>query len=494
MLLPADRLLEILRGEIAGLDIPASAANDVSAAQSVAVTLALLLRRERVGARGVHLQMTRLADVVRDLRSTTMLIDGADERLGNVGKMLEEGQGLQDLHALEGHWHQCLFELEQALIAVRQSGLNCSLQDQIVETVSTWEINDLTQQFDSNDLKNNGTTHPIGELALRDYLRERFADDALELTSFQCLPGGFGKQTYLFDVESTKLSGSYVMRRDFPVPLIDNDCHRIDNEYEVIKAVRARGFPAPDAIWLDTTHPLLPGGDFIVMRRSPGIAGGTVISAKGEVPDDLAEILASILAHLHSLPPMEELSTLTDSINARRWSMPLRQCVREYLEAWPELLRTTPHLPSPALTGLLGWLLDHMPEMEGDPVLLHGDIGFHNFLFDDGKLTAVLDWEFAHLGDPAEELASVRNNVGPSLDWKKFIRKYLDEGGVEVNPERVHFFEVWGHVRNAISAIVSARTFLDRHQDDLKFVLTPHNYLPYFIRSAQALIQRGPID
>ena len=39
-------------------------------------------------------------------------------------------------------------------------------------------------------------------------------------------------------------------------------------------------------------------------------------------------------------------------------------------------------------------------------VLVHGDFGPQNMLFgDDGRLTGVVDWEFAHLGEPIEDLA-----------------------------------------------------------------------------------------
>jgi aminoglycoside phosphotransferase len=43
----------------------------------------------------------------------------------------------------------------------------------------------------------------------------------------------------------------------------------------------------------------------------------------------------------------------------------------------------------------------------GGDVLVHGDFGPNNVLLDPGtfEITAVVDWEFAHLGDPVEDLA-----------------------------------------------------------------------------------------
>jgi len=62
-----------------------------------------------------------------------------------------------------------------------------------------------------------------------------------------------------------------------------------------------------------------------------------------------------------------------------------------------EALAALQRPPHPAVSGL-----------DGDgPVLVHGDYGPQNLLVDPdaGRVTGVLDWEFAHRGDPIEDLA-----------------------------------------------------------------------------------------
>lgn len=44
--------------------------------------------------------------------------------------------------------------------------------------------------------------------------------------------------------------------------------------------------------------------------------------------------------------------------------------------------------------------------------LVHGDLGGANLRFVDGRLVGVLDWDEAHLGDPAADLASIAVTVG----------------------------------------------------------------------------------
>jgi prepilin-type processing-associated H-X9-DG protein len=65
------------------------------------------------------------------------------------------------------------------------------------------------------------------------------------------------------------------------------------------------------------------------------------------------------------------------------------------------------------------WLDKHPPTPPDAPLLVHGDAGPGNFLFADGHLTALLDWELAHPGDPTEDLAwfSMRSAMGPVPDF-----------------------------------------------------------------------------
>jgi len=64
--------------------------------------------------------------------------------------------------------------------------------------------------------------------------------------------------------------------------------------------------------------------------------------------------------------------------------------------------------------GLLGSLagrlqslaVDAVPGLPGDgSVIVHGDFGPQNVLIDGGEVSALLDWEFAHVGEPVEDPA-----------------------------------------------------------------------------------------
>lgn len=55
------------------------------------------------------------------------------------------------------------------------------------------------------------------------------------------------------------------------------------------------------------------------------------------------------------------------------------------------------------------------PEWSGAPVWVHGDLMPANLLLSDGRLTGVLDWGGAGIGDPAIDLAVAWNTLSASV-------------------------------------------------------------------------------
>ena len=109
-------------------------------------------------------------------------------------------------------------------------------------------------------------------------------------------------------------------------------------------------------------------------------------------------------------------------------------------------------------------------------------------IIDKENVSAVLDWEFTHIGDPAEDLGYIRNTISNPTDWERFIDIYSQNGGQSVDSERIRFFQIWGHVRNAaISAIILSKFASGMVRDIQLAELT--KFLPRFIRSAYDLIE-----
>lgn len=492
MFLSANRLLDALVPAIAALQGSDGAGGNASNLQGIVTALGLLGARERGGAGAVQVQLRDLA--ARLERWAGWLPASSDLRreLDTVRSDAVRASGEKALSMVESDWRSLLRRIETIAGRLHASpDVDAATASRLVTELAEWEARDLAGQLGGTMLP-AAADDAIDPPRLTAYLRDRFGDPDITVTTFRALPGGFGKQTILFGAKGRDIDGDFVIRRDMPGMFPDTDCHHVHREFRMIRAAHARGFPAPQAVWVDTEHRLLPGGDFLVMRRAPGVAGGSVSEAGTAIPADLARTLAQILAKLHALPPMPELADLSDTVRADLWDVPLETCVRRYLEGWRRQFELEPHLPSPATAALFDWLIANIPAAPGKPVLLHGDMGFHNFLFDEGRLTAVLDWEFAHLGDPCEDLAYARNTLGSALDWPSFLAAYREAGGAPVDSRRLHFFQVWGHLRNAAASNLVTAKFANGTVHELKMVLLPHFNVPMFLREAQRLIERGP--
>ncbi len=491
MLFPADQMLKSIRREVNQLHSTVGDAMEGSSHQALNIALRLLQAREAGGLKALAAQRQKLADCFEKIGASLPAGHALNAGISSLRARFGAAQPITSVEAAEAAWRGIGMQAQDLAGQIAGAAdIESRIRDSVKDVLVAWEIADLQAQL-GDAAATTLEDVEITQERWAAYLRDRYNEPDLQVTLFKSLAGGFGKQTYLFDVQGKGLDGSYVIRRDLVVTLFDNDCHRIENEYELIRAAFAKGFPAPDALWLDTEHKLLPGGHFIVMRRAPGAAGGSVFAGRTALPQHLVEVLAGIMARLHTLPPLLELGALTESISPELWTLPLNEVVRRYLLSWRELFLREAHLPSPAMMSLFGWLLDHIPESAGTPSLLHGDIGFHNFLLDGTTLTAVVDWEFGHIGDAAEDLAYVRNTLGAQIDWDAFLAAYHAAGGPEVSAERLHFFQIWGHLRNACASnLVSAKLYAGQ-VDDLKGIVLPHLYIPQFMQAAQALITQA---
>lgn len=369
--------------------------------------------------------------------------------------------------------------------------LNAESRRKAVRAIAQWETGDRQSITRTPGQDGAASDTSLDATRFEAYLRDRFGEPDMRVTDFRPLAGGFGKETILLTVSGRALDGPIVIRRDPIVATVDNDCHRVALEYPVIRAAFERGFPAPEALWVDTEHRLLPGADFLVMRMSPGRTGGNVFRSTEALSDSLMEVLGRGVGALHALPPLVELDNLTNSIRADLWDQPIGPVTRRYIEDWRSYFLANSHNPSPALMALYDWVLDNVPDAPGRPVLVHGDIGFHNMLIDEGRLSALVDWEFAHIGDPAEDMGSIRNVMSEAV-WPDIVRHYIAAGGSEIAPDRLHFFRIWQHVRNASASNLAMGKFQSGEIPDLKLAYTGHYHFPLFIRAAWDLIEAGP--
>lgn len=325
--------------------------------------------------------------------------------------------------------------------------------------------------------------------SLQRYMRDKLGDPGASVENLIVLPGGFGKETSLFSVRSQGFNGDLVMRRDLPVPILEGlDCHAVKQEFPLLKAIYARDFPVAEPLWFESGCAAIPGADFIVVRKAAGDVLGNAMGGRDQVAANLRQELATTTARIHALPALKELGEDNPALGSSLWQKTAQECTAIYVKYWYDYYLDTPHMPLPALHNLFNWLLANVPASDAAPTLVHGDIGFHNLLIADGRLSSVLDWEFAHIGDPAEDIGYIKSGVGNQLDWPKFLAEYAQAGGTIPDPRRVLYYEIWAHVRNAASSASVMDLFESGRLPFIRYGILPYRYVPHFIARAEALI------
>jgi aminoglycoside phosphotransferase (APT) family kinase protein len=155
----------------------------------------------------------------------------------------------------------------------------------------------------------------------------------------------------------------------------------------LLEAAARAGVPVPQVVAHGRDDPVL-GPAWTVVEALSGTTDPKRILAGEDVPGgaELIEQIAAALAAVHSVP--------ADSALAPEVADPLA-LLREMHDSLGE--------PHPTFE-LAFRRLETARPAAGPRALVHGDFRMGNLMVAPQGLTGVLDWELAHLGDPAEDL------------------------------------------------------------------------------------------
>ena len=92
----------------------------------------------------------------------------------------------------------------------------------------------------------------------------------------------------------------------------------------------------------------------------------------------------------------------------------------------------------------LNWLEANIPANMPAPVIVHGDAGPGNFLYDGDRVTALLDWELVHYGDPMADLAmlAIRMLFQGFVPLPQAFAAYEAAGGHKVDLPRLIYWRL----------------------------------------------------
>lgn len=304
------------------------------------------------------------------------------------------------------------------------------------------------------------------------YLRSRFADaPAIEAVKVTPIPGGRSKGTTLVTLAGhPSLPRDVVLRQDLSAEVGGLS---VTYEFPVQDVLWKAGLPIPQPLWLEANENGL-GGPFSAFAKAPGAPGGTLF--KMDAPAAAARDAAKFFGRLHSIDV--DATGLRDRLIWGRSPAPVRDMLDFYYAKW----KASEVEPSALIEASFLWLYDHLDAIDPKSVLVHGDSSYHNMLIHEGRLSVVLDWEFAHAGDPAEDLLGSEHFTTQVLPWPEFIKIYREHGGGEITRARFQFFALWRSLRFAIATAAAGHVFATGANRDLRVAAIGYNSFPRLLQ------------
>jgi aminoglycoside phosphotransferase (APT) family kinase protein len=265
------------------------------------------------------------------------------------------------------------------------------------------------------------------------------------------LAGGASKEAWAVDV-----GGRRLLVRRAGVGVIHRDTLTLEQEFRVLEAAHAAGVKVPAPVeYLGE----LDGREAFVMERVEGETIGRRIVR--DPPPALDEQMAEELARIHAIPPLDFL--------------PRGDVVARFLAELDSVGE-----PHPALEYGLAWVRGRLAGSR-EPVFLHGDWRIGNLAVDANGIVAVLDWEFAHVGDPVEDVAwpLVRawrfgadgRRLGGVGDVEPYLARYNELTGRDVSLEELYVWEVLGNVKWGIGCLTQARRHLNGQDRSVEYAV-----------------------
>lgn len=290
----------------------------------------------------------------------------------------------------------------------------------------------------------------MDQTALESYLAKALARPGLRVTSLHRIPGGASRATWSVDAAWGDRTQGLIVRMDPDSSLLESNR---EVEYALYRAFsHVDGVPVPAPI-LSEDDPGPLGHTFFLMER---VEGRSETSIPEDVRDAIAEQKMRILGAI-STADWRTLG-IGDVLEAPR----PQDCWSRELDMWTGVLDRNDLGPMPITRAAIRHLRRDPPPPPAGVTVVHADYRTGNFLYDGGRITAILDWEMAHLGDPHEDLAwtltrnwrwnSARPDLaGGLLTREDAIKRWEAASGLEIDEKALRWWELFSNVKaNAI--------------------------------------------
>jgi len=272
-----------------------------------------------------------------------------------------------------------------------------------------------------------------------------------EVVALRQLPGGASKEAWAVDLAD----GRRLLVRRAGVGVIHRDTLTLEHEFQVLEAAVAAGVRAPRPVaYLGQ----IGGREAFAMERVEGETIGRRLVR--DPPPSLPLEMADELARIHAIEPLAFL--------------PRGGAIERFYDELDSVDE-----PHPAIEYGLAWVRERLVSSR-EPTFVHGDFRLGNLAVTD-RLLAVLDWEFAHLGDPVEDVAwplvrawrfgADARRLGGVGDVEPYLERYNELTRRGITLDELLVWEVFGNVKWAIGCLTQSRRHLNGQDRSVEYAV-----------------------
>ncbi|MGF1476304.1 MAG: phosphotransferase family protein [Geminicoccaceae bacterium] len=294
---------------------------------------------------------------------------------------------------------------------------------------------------------------------------------AVEITGVEKLGGGAIQENWGLSATIGGERQELVLRTSSPSGIAVSWSR--EQEYAVLQIAYEAGVKAPEPMRFCDDVSVI-GKPFYLMRRAPGEARGHKLvrdDRVGSWGNDVAAELGRQLALLHKVSPEKAALEFMPFPQGP----PFAGRIAEYRHFLDELDE-----PQPVIEYGLSWLERHPPEPFGLS-LLHCDYRTGNYLVHEGRLTAILDWEFAAYGDPLEDVSwflarcwrfgAWQRQAGGVGSVEAFLAGYEEISSSRIPRDRLPAWQLMATIRWAVIALMQTKRHYSGAEASLELAL-----------------------
>ncbi len=295
------------------------------------------------------------------------------------------------------------------------------------------------------------------KIAAAEYLGEKWGTP-VTVSNVEKIFGGASRETYKLTLEVGGETRGVILRRDPPSSLIDTERYL---EYGAYDRIYPTDIPVPEPLFLENNTDFLEQPFSIMAAVENPMSDVALLSE--EQKKIVGEQKYNLLGRLAAKDPFalkfDEIMTVPDAVST----------AAVQLTYWQGVINDDEIHPQPIAQAAIRWLAANLPPPAQKISIVHGDYRTGNFLFNEhAEITAILDWEMCHLGDPLEDLAWSLDPLwsgedlelaGKLIPHGQAIQTWCEASGLSCNEEALKWWRIFASVKAVAIWISSSENF-----------------------------------